>query len=297
MMTAQEFIETGLIELTALGLASEQEAAQVTRMRQQYPEIEEAWQLVAQDLMVAADAYAAPAPSKVRSSLFAQIELETKDDSGIDNVTDNVKKVDFTKAVNTSNDQATTSDYADIVPISAQNNWRWLAAASIAVTLLSGVINLVLYNRLQDTQAQLAAAEKEQTVLAASYKQSNDKVSELEQQLAFTADPAMPRIMLSGMSTAKDASMLVVWDPAKKVVALGAKNLPAVPADKDLQLWAIVDGKPVDLGLISMDSSGPVITKEIPDITGPQAFAITLEDKGGHPQPQGDMWLMGKASN
>lgn len=293
MMTAQEFIESGLIELTALGLASDQEAAQVAQMRAQYPEVEEAWQVTANDLMVAADAYAKPAPSSVRKNLFAQIELETQ--------ADNVKKVDFSEPVKASEtlNQPTgkDDDDADIVPIQSQNNWRWLAAASIAVTLLSGVINLVLYNRLQDTQAQLAAAEKEQTILAASYKQSSDKVSALEEQLAFTADPAMPRIMLSGMNTAKDASVLVVWDPAKKVVALGSKNLPNVPSDKDLQLWAIVDGKPVDLGIISMDSSGPVFTKEIPDISGPQAFAITLEDKGGHPQPQGDMWLMGKASN
>ena len=118
----------------------------------------------------------------------------------------------------------------------------------------------------------------------------------MKDQLAFAADPSMPRITMGGMNEAKDAATLVIWDPNKHMVQLSSKNLPAVPSDKDLQLWAIVDGKPVDLGLISMNADGVVIEKEIPELTNPQAFAVTLETKGGNPQPLGTMWLVGEVA-
>lgn len=288
-MEAQQFIESGLVELAAMGLATETEAAQVSDMRSRYAEVEQAWQLAADGLSDAVQTIAKPAPARAKKALFAQIAAEKA----------TVKTLPSETAVhNVIGSRTTVTESATkVVPIASGNNWQWLAAASVVVAIVSGAANIWLFNKLESANDQLAQVEREQTVLAASYKKANDKLSNMSNQLAMAADPAMPRTVMGGMNGAKDAEVLVVWDPQKKMVQLGVKNLPAVPADKDLQLWAIVAGKPVDLGIVKMGADDQMIIEQnIPDVTGAQAFAVTLEDKGGHPQPQGEMWLMGKTA-
>ena len=88
----------------------------------------------------------------------------------------------------------------------------------------------------------------------------------------------------------------VYWDTTSKDVYLLVNNLPQPPGEKQYQLWALLDGKPVDVGMI--DNSSFIGEKrlliQMKNVSGAQAFAITLEDKGGKPTPQGAMYVMGK---
>ena len=61
-------------------------------------------------------------------------------------------------------------------------------------------------------------------------------------------------------------------------------NLPPVPTGKQYQLWAIVDGTPVDMGVFDV-SIGPENFMEVQHIENPQAFAVTVENEGGSPTP------------
>ena len=65
--------------------------------------------------------------------------------------------------------------------------------------------------------------------------------------------------------------------------------LPAAPADRQYQLWAMVNGKPVDMGIISKDS----VFNAMKQVQNATAFAITLEPLGGKPAPTGDMLVLG----
>jgi anti-sigma-K factor RskA len=72
-------------------------------------------------------------------------------------------------------------------------------------------------------------------------------------------------------------------------------KLPQPPADKQYQLWAIADGKPVDIGMIENEQSFAAVFQKMKDIHNPQAFAITLEKKGGVPSPtMSEMYVLGK---
>jgi anti-sigma-K factor RskA len=61
-------------------------------------------------------------------------------------------------------------------------------------------------------------------------------------------------------------------------------NLPDPAAGKQYQLWAIVDGKPVDAGMISTQK-GVYKIQKMKSFGKAQAFAITLENEGGSPTP------------
>ena len=70
-------------------------------------------------------------------------------------------------------------------------------------------------------------------------------------------------------------------------------ELPKPRADKQYQLWAIVDGKPVDAGVFDVDGGAAFV--KLKNIPNAQAFAITLENKGGSASPHMDaLYVMGK---
>ncbi len=65
--------------------------------------------------------------------------------------------------------------------------------------------------------------------------------------------------------------------------------------DKQYQLWAIVDGHPVDAGIFDMDKDLSFV--KLKTIPKAEAFAITLEKKGGSITPNMDaMYVMGKVT-
>jgi anti-sigma-K factor RskA len=61
-------------------------------------------------------------------------------------------------------------------------------------------------------------------------------------------------------------------------------RLPQPSSDLQYQLWAIVDGNPVDLGVFDILNEKELVTKDL-DLKKIQAFAVTLEKKGGSPSP------------
>ncbi|MEJ0083604.1 MAG: anti-sigma factor [Puia sp.] len=99
----------------------------------------------------------------------------------------------------------------------------------------------------------------------------------------------------SEKSRAPSSLATVYWNTQSKDVYLLVNKLPAPVPDKQYQLWAIVDGKPVDAGVFEMaEGISFVKLKTIPKA---EAFAITLEKKGGSTKPDMDaMYVMGKVT-
>jgi anti-sigma-K factor RskA len=60
-------------------------------------------------------------------------------------------------------------------------------------------------------------------------------------------------------------------------------NLPQPASDKQYQLWALLNGQPIDLGMIEVKQER--LLYRMKNVQNAQAFAITLEPKGGSPAP------------
>ena len=65
---------------------------------------------------------------------------------------------------------------------------------------------------------------------------------------------------------------------------LDVKKLPAPPPDKDYQLWALKDGQPIDMGVFRMVTEANTLL-EVGQVPKVEAFAVTLEPKGGSVSP------------
>jgi anti-sigma-K factor RskA len=82
--------------------------------------------------------------------------------------------------------------------------------------------------------------------------------------------------------TGKDNAATVFWNTKNKDVYVMVNKLPEPKTGKQYQLWAMVDGKPVDAGVLNPSCSSVCKMKNIPKA---EAFAITLEKEGGSPVP------------
>jgi anti-sigma-K factor RskA len=139
--------------------------------------------------------------------------------------------------------------------------------------------------------------EKRLDRLARDADQLRAELRGQEAVIAILRDPATQVVTLGGLSPAPRARARVMWHAQAGGVFL-ATGLPAVPAGKTYQLWAITgDSAPVSAGVFTVDAAGGggLAVRPLPGVSTVSAFAVTLEPAGGLPAPSGEIYLLGKS--
>ncbi len=259
-MDIKAYIESGIIEQYVLGLTTDEEAVELEQLRLKYPELDEAIISFEKNL----EEHLLANPVQPHDEIKNLIEEKLFDEPTI------------TKQL--------TPGY-----ISEKNKrivgvWKWLAAACIILLIGSTALNFYFYSGYKNSKQQYQALLAERNVLMAnnaSYQKSLDMYE----------DTSMMRIDMKPMPGKEQNAATILWDKNSKDVYIYAANMQKTPTGMQYQLWAIVDGKPVDAGMIS-NCTGLCKMKKI---SNPQAFAITLEKEGGSPTPtMSEMFVSGK---
>ena len=197
-----------------------------------------------------------------------------------------------------SQDQKSDSGSSDrILPL-----WTFKAAAAI---LLAGMLGLLLYTQQQTTLVD--QQETQISVLQSELEQRNELLTQLETELerkeellAILESREVNLILMAGQETNPDGYGKIIWDPENERALLQVANLPEPADDKDYQLWLIKDQQsPVSAGIFSFEQSSTDLFYRIDQLNEPPSdvsntFAVTLEPKGGAPQPTGSMYLLGQ---
>jgi anti-sigma-K factor RskA len=163
---------------------------------------------------------------------------------------------------------------------------RWLKyAVAACLILLAGSLywNVSLYNKNQKLQG--------------NFDKTVAKLNDLENDVRILQqNPNVKMAAMTGLEASPQSFATVYWDTTSKDVYLLINNLPKPASDKQYQLWALLDGKPLDAGMIENEYfiQQNELLIHMKHMQGAQAFAITLEKKGGSPTPQGSMYVMGK---
>lgn len=169
-------------------------------------------------------------------------------------------------------------------PVYGRSTRTWKYAAAAAVVLLIGSLT---WNISQLNQNK---------TLSANLEKANDNITGLVAEIGkLQQNPNIKMASLKGMEVSPQSYATVYWDTASHDVYLLANNLPAPPSDKQYQLWALLDGKPVDLGMMEYDVRQKKLLVRMKNVGNAQAFAITLEqmDRSDHSKPGGTMYVMG----
>ena len=227
-----------------------------------------------------------PSP-ELKDRLMAEVREQTRDESEDEN-----------DANITSIEESDESDKSENDSDKGGFNWPAFAAAA-SFALLVVCLSLIFYSFNLSSEI-----NQKEEVIAQKETQITELKSELQQKeemLAILEARDVDLVSMSGMEVNPDGYGKIIWDPEKQQALLQVSNLPTVPKDKDYQLWLIKNNKPVSAGVFAVNNQGDKFFKieqmADADEESANAFAITMEPKGGMPQPTGDMYLMGNMNN
>jgi len=174
---------------------------------------------------------------------------------------------------------------------------RFVAAASLVLLLGSILLNLYLLSQYKHSIAQYKELLVSQEELTNANQSMNTKLESFEAAISLIKDRRMAIVKMPGVPTSPAPSSMatVYWNTNSKEVYVLVNQLPKPETGKQYQLWAIVDGKPVDAGVFDL-AEGPQLMK-LKTIPNAQAFAITLEKQGGSETPtMTAIFVMGKVT-
>jgi anti-sigma-K factor RskA len=133
-------------------------------------------------------------------------------------------------------------------------------------------------------------------VLATMWTRSRTEVAALQQR------DLLSRIRIAALQSQVDeyakTSAIVVWNPDRQNGVLQFERLPALPANRDYQMW-VIDPKqpqPVSAGLIpkSSDPERRVAFWPTKSVGATPKFAVSIEPAGGSNVPRGQIIFVGE---
>ena len=257
-MNVNDIISSGLLELYVTGAATKEEAVQVQQWAKQYPEVQQELDELQEALENYALSEVVEPSAAIKGKIFSRIQAEPKQQKVVPG---NFKR-------------------KETVVYSLPSYFKWAAAACIILLLGSLVLNYTFYNKYRDANSEL---EKQQQI-----------AQTMHTEMDMMADKNAMPVVLKGTPHTPDAQARIYWMQNTGDVYVDPTNLPQTPSGMQYQLWAIVDGKPVDAGMITT-SKGTYHIQKMKSFGKAQAFAITLEKAGGSPTPTMDqMYVMAK---
>ena len=168
----------------------------------------------------------------------------------------------------------------------------WTLAALLALTALGlGVWAAWLQSELGASRGRVARLEQEAERLAsergAELTALRAELDDLERRHAFASAPAVTVYALRPPAdSTKPLARGTLWVAAdRRRWQLEVRGLDAEPADRDYQLWFIVDGVPQSGGVFDGRGAEAATLADARIPEGTSVVAITLESKGGVPAP------------
>ncbi len=263
-MNAEELIKSGKLELYVAGALCGKEAREVAAMVKEDPSLQKEVKEIEFALLSLSDAGNAQPGAELKNKVMAAVRQSS--------------------TTGNNEDSRVMVEGPKVIKMSTVN--VWLAAASVALLLALTFTFYKLNRKIDEQQSDIAELNgKYNAQLTANAKYTDE--------LALINHSNTKKVLLSGVALSPNSKAVVYWNNLNGRVIINPANLPTPPNGKQYQLWALKDGKPVDAGVFDITNDS-IKLQELKNIADAQAFAITLEQKGGVPAPTlSAMYAMG----
>jgi anti-sigma-K factor RskA len=263
-MDIRQYIASGTLELYVMGVLLPEEMEEVSNMSLKYPEIKTEIEKIEMMMEQYASAHGKELRPEIKSSILQKLKEAPAPLTIIKTERKTTEEFSFTQL---------------------------MVAASIALLLIG---NIFFFYKWQASQNDLGSLISQNYQLAQGYNTFKTKYQQVNDDMKVMSDEAIKKITLKGMPKTPSALAMVYWNEKTKEIYIEVKNLPMPEEGKQYQLWALMDGKPIDAGIFEMDSTENTLQK-VKNIQAAQAFAVTLEQKGGSSTPtMNEMYLLAK---
>lgn len=263
MVDIKAYIDSGVLDSYVLGLVDNQEKQEVECLSKIYPEIGAELETAQKAIEGFVKSMGENPPAHIKQQVLERIK--------------NMPQLPATKQIS---EGIPTTPKVKKLPLFN----RWAAAASIALLISAGMLavwNLKLKRGIDDLHI---AQQIEVNELTNTLNQSQLQLATIQNILS---NDATQTVLLNGTTLSPEAKANVYWNDQQDKAVFVNNSLPKALDKKQYQLWAIVDGKPVNLGVLE-DSESHMAIRDVSGIKNIEAFAVTLEPYGGSPVPHLD---------
>lgn len=248
-MNLKEYISSGILESYLIGELSSEETKQVEAMAAEHPEVKKELQRIELALEQYAVLYGTLPPAGTLANIQSKIPVANLSDS---------------------NTNSTPSK-----------------GAFIGVVLIAFVASILagwFYNNWNESTEQIEQRQEELIALQADCELQSERIERQSALIDLLLSPSTQSVQMQGTENAPEAIAQVFFNLNTQEVYLDTGSLPEPASDKSYQLWALIDGQPIDMGVFELNSTSDEL-KAVPFIEGAQTYAVTLEESGGSPTP------------
>lgn len=269
------YIESGVLELYVLGDLSSEETLQVEEMAARYPEVRAEIDAIEQAMEQYAMQNAVEPSADVETRLFEKLGFSDLEEQ---------EEVVSNKPVYTEEPKIIRLDGSD----GKVRTLRYALVACVALLVMSVAALFITYNKLNDAHSQIASLNLDKQKFAGVVSKLEYDNKGLNNMAEMADSKEWATIRMQGQAISPKSKMNVYWNKKDKSVLINyvAMDLPKADAEHEYQLWALVNGKPVSLGVFGKaDSTSNEALLKMQTIQEAQAFAVTLEPMGGSVNP------------
>lgn len=256
-MNIKEYISSGILERYALGQCNDTEMKAVQDAISNYPELHSELKEIEASLFNYAQANSVAPPTKVKARVLQHIQNSSSTERKIGRVIEMPRNSGY---------------------------YKWMAAACAVALAISTWMNFMQSQRNDRLNGELTSLRQQNTLLAEDLNVNRAGYQQSEELFAFLSDTSTRVISMKGVASNPYNTATIYWNPKTSDVYLAVNALAKADDQSDYQLWAIVDGVPVNAGVFSVGDTSS-IPQKMESFKNAQAFAVTLEKKGGSDTP------------
>ncbi len=185
----------------------------------------------------------------------------------------------------------------EIIALADRKRYRAVATTAAACAAAAAFAFLWLRERSlvtdleRDHAAEIGRKDRQQQALeqelTAEIAKAHAGQAAQQQLVSYYSTLRSSELELSTVVGQGGAVMKVFIAPDLRRWLVFAYELPPLPEDRDYQLWFVpATGTPISAGLLTVGDDGQLIANpEVPEGLGDVKAAISVEPKGGSPQP------------
>lgn len=240
----QNFLDSKLLQKYLVGEASTDESQEVEYFIANYPEAAKAYDLLQNNLEIIAKAGAVDVPNHILKDI-----LESLDENNT------TKVIQLVQTKKTS----------------------WYSIAASAAAVLFAATSLFLYQKNQSLNEENRVVIEEIYDLRSDIDQHNLKLDELSRELQKLNDPDAKKYVFNGNERAKNLKTVAYINSVDKTSMIDVITLPQLPKEQHYQIWAELQDRMVNLGIINESDRK---LKQIPYLEDALALSIKIGTKG-----------------
>jgi len=249
IMTEEEIIASGLLELYVTGSLSAEEIQEVESAMTKYPSVKKEVAKIEASLLHLSETVG----GEVSPEVWPRISQKTN----------NVRSMETPK-----------------------RNWNALTGWAAAILFFGGLVYLLKQN--SDLNGTLRKVRTQNVVINEQSEKAQIQLAEATDLLEVVRSNNFKAIQLPGnVAVAPTAYATVYYNSDEQIAYIDAKGLPKPPKGKVYQVWSLIMDPltPRSIGLLDASQGNTMEFYKVENVPTPEAFGITLEPEGGSEQP------------